>query len=497
MLNLDERICKLSQVQGNEEIKALSFAKFPGTHCPLFGVAMIASFISDMAVLVVGTGECTYYSKGFAYGNQKGNDNFYSLVIGKNDLTFGCGKKVLNALKEIDKENIHAAIMVVTTCVLEVIGEDIGSLVLENEQEFNAKLLVVNTEHFKCGSHIPGMERSLSALAGLMPKAKKEEKRINILGHRKHGVEKTEVLSALAQEGVKIGAIIPSNCRIQDIEEASSASLNVVTDFTALPLAREMERRLSIPFVYFGRHLLAEKIDGEYQKIEDILGVNIISHLQDKREKLAELCEKASTLFAGKTFIYGNTPMMAFEVSDFLCSLGLTPLFIQVREYYESEREDIDAILAKGFDPYVAQIANIAPMQHVYDQLKPNIYLGHENPMALFKKGIVQITADEVTEKIGYEVPITFLEKIISIYELALSSPNIPVGMMSMMGLSSMPANMGSMMGAMQKPAQKTAESLLAELAQFASEPSHVKSAKEARQKMPAMANMAVKGSKI
>lgn len=436
MINLNKQLSRLNEIKSNEDIKALSYAKFPGTHCPLFGVAMIASFIADLAVLVIGTGECTYYSKGFAYGNQKGKDNFYSLVLGKNELAFGCGKQVINALKQIESEDKPNAVMIVTTCVLEIIGEDIESLIFEHEQDFNAKLITVKTEHFKCGSHIPGMERALKALVGIMDKTNRCEKSINILGHRKHGVEKTEVISILHNEGIEITSIIPSNCTVADLNKASSASLNIVTDFTALPMAKEMEKRFHIPFLYFGRHLLKGRIDTEYKKIEEIFGINLVKQLDDKQKLLDELEARAKELLGKKTFIYGNTPMMAFEVSDYLAYLGLEPVFIQVREYYEQERSDMDKIQSRGFNPYIAQIANIAPMQEVYDLLKPDIYLGHENPVSLFKKGIVQITADEVTEKIGYEVPIAFLKKIIYIYEAAIKSPHIPVGMMSMIGIS-------------------------------------------------------------
>ena len=484
MLNLDTTICRLSRVRGNEEVKALSYAKFPGTHCPLFGVVMIASFLSDLAVLVVGTGECTYYSKGFAHLNQKGRDNFYSLVIGKNDLTFGCGKKVLEAVHKIDREEQPAAIMVVTTCVLEVIGEDVGSLLAEHENRVNARLLLVNTEHFKCGSHIPGMERALASLAGLMKPGIRKDKSINILGHRKPGVEQTEVIRALDCEGMAVQAIIPSNCAIPDLQRAAEASLNVVTDFTALPLAREMEKRLSIPYVYFGRHLAMERIDREYQRIEELFGVKLIAHLEDKRSQLGELEGRAKELFAGKSFIYGNTPMMAFEVSEYLCSLGMEPLFLQIREYYEEEREDMDRILARGFDPYIAQIANIAPMQEVYDLLRPAVYVGHENPMSLHRRGIVQITADEVVSKIGYEVPIEFLRKIIAVYEASLQYPHMPSGMMGVMRMPGGPMPAGAMASVMagmggggRDKTAKGIEEWLEELSRYATQESKLRPA--------------------
>lgn len=447
MLNLDTALCRLSDIAGNEDVRSLSYAKFPGTHCPLFGVAMIASFVSDLAVLVVGTGECTYYSKGFARVNQGDGDNFYSLVIGKHDLTFGCGKKVLAALRQIDRDDSPAAIMVVTTCVLEVIGEDMESLLLENEGEFSARLLLVQTEHFKCGSHIPGMERALASFAGLMARCPQEPRSINILGHRKHGVERTEVIAALAASGVTVREIIPSNCRIADLQRAAGAALNVVTDFTALPLARAMEKRLGIPFVYFGRHLNGERIEREYRRIEELFGISLLAHLDGPRTRLAALEASARALLKGKRFIYGNTPLMAFEVCDYLSGLGMEPVFIQVREYYEEERPDMDRLLARGINPPVAQIANIAPMQEVYDLLRPDMYIGHENPFALFKKGIVQVTVDDATEKIGYEVPVRLLETLLEVCREAMASPDRPAGLQS--------GVMGQMMAAVKRPQAK------------------------------------------
>ena len=46
---------RLSEINDDKDIKSLSHAIFPGTHCPLFGVALTASYIKNMALVVVGT----------------------------------------------------------------------------------------------------------------------------------------------------------------------------------------------------------------------------------------------------------------------------------------------------------------------------------------------------------------------------------------------------------------------------------------------------------
>ena len=211
---------------------------------------MIASFIEDLVVLVAGTQECTYYVKDFAYQRQNGKDNFYSVVTNKHDITFGCERKIKDVITEIDKKFKPKAIMIVSTCVLELIGEDFKALARSIENEINAKILVVPTEHFKCNSHIPGMERALEELTVLMEKCKVEENSVNILGHRQHGIENTELMKLLISEGININSVIPSKCTIEQLKTAPKAKLNIVTDFVALPMAKKMESKFGIPYVY-------------------------------------------------------------------------------------------------------------------------------------------------------------------------------------------------------------------------------------------------------
>ena len=92
---------RLSEIEVDKDIKGLSHAIFPGTHCPLFGVALTASYIEDVAMLVVGTSECTYYTKVFSNGRQHGKDEVYSLVLKEKDVVFGAEKKVKEALEYI------------------------------------------------------------------------------------------------------------------------------------------------------------------------------------------------------------------------------------------------------------------------------------------------------------------------------------------------------------------------------------------------------------
>lgn len=185
---------RLNDINADKDIKSLSHAVFPGTHCPLFGVILTASYIKNMALVVVGTSECTYYAKNFAYHRQEGLDSVYSVAIKESDVVFSAEKKVKKAIKQIIEFENPDAIMVVSTCVPEVIGEDYSSLSYSLEDEVDIPVFVVNTDHFTCNAHIPGMSRSLAVLSTAMKKFK-DKKGINILGHRQKMWKRQNLLS--------------------------------------------------------------------------------------------------------------------------------------------------------------------------------------------------------------------------------------------------------------------------------------------------------------
>ncbi|SCI68021.1 Nitrogenase molybdenum-iron protein alpha chain [uncultured Clostridium sp.] len=408
---------KLDEINDDKDIKSLSHAIFPGTHCPLFGVALTASYIKNMPLVVVGTSECTYYTKNFAYHRQKGNDSVYSIALKEKDVVFGAQKKVEKAIKQIIEIENPDAIMIVTTCVPELIGEDYSSIEYSLSEEVDIPIFVVNTEHFKCNSHIPGMTRALKSLGSAMSKSETQEG-VNILGHRQAEVEKTELVKILKDNNIKINTVIPSKCDIEDIKNASSAKLNIVTDMIALDLAEYMKKKFDIDYIYFDKHMNKEIIFKNYEKLGEILDINLNEKLTEERKMYDELFLTLSEILKDKKLIYGNTPMMAFETVDFLSDLGAMPLFVQVRELYEEDKVFKENLIKKGYNPYISRIANIAPLRHLYDTIGADLYIGHENPMLLKEKGLMQIILDSHAQKIGYELPIGMMKDLIKLFEV-------------------------------------------------------------------------------
>jgi len=398
---------RLSQVKNKKDIKKLSYAQFPGTHCPLFGVALTALLVEDMKVLVVGTEECTYYTKMFAIGREKAGeatDNILSLVIEQDEVVFGATDALREALIRIDREYKPKAILVVTTCIPEITGEDYNAVIQSMQPIINAKLMCVKTEHFRCSNHLPGIERTLEAFADVMEVRRVKHNTVNILEHRHKGIEKTELFSILKGENVEINLSIPSKCTVELLKEAASAQLNIVTDPSALSLAEKMKERFGTDYVYLGKHGSLRRIRLAYEQLSEKMGLRIEGKVEEISKRAQMVLLKCEEQLSGKSFIYGNTPFPAFEACSLFCSIGMNPIIIQTNDVSDSDLPCIEEIMSTGNDPLITEVANIAPLRKLYSSLTPDFYIGHEYPHLLAKHGIAHAILDPVAGRIGFEL---------------------------------------------------------------------------------------------
>ncbi len=393
----------LSEVKTIKDVPQLTKAMFPGTHCPLMGAAMVAAGIKDCLLVIVGTDECSYYTKSMTINERFGGigGRCVSVVLDGHDVTFGSAKTLHKAFAELMLEYKPSCVMLVTTCVIEVIGDDYDSLAEELERKYGVPVLPVHTEHFKCEDHFPGLERAISACFDLMEELPKQE-RVNVLGQRMGNFADTELYALLRSSGVEVGVELPSGCMVAEIKAAAAAKVNIVVHDIALPLAQAMEKKFGIPYVYFNKFASPERIKASYESLFSYLGVELPAEVEHLYQKAKELELKAQDELRDVPYIYGNTPYDCFELNAYLCRLGLRPQLIQSNKFKE-DNEDV-ALILEHCDPYICKAANIAPLQYVYDVLHPYLYLGHEFDDRLRAKGICVVHSDAAGSMLGFEV---------------------------------------------------------------------------------------------
>ena len=235
------RLNRLSKVKTIKDINQLTTVLFPGTYCPLMGAGMIASGIDDCLMVIVGTDECSYYAKNFNAVDRYSavSDRCVSVVLDSQDVTFGSAESMHKAFKEIVAEYHPKCVMLVTTCIIEVIGDDYDAIAEELTKQYNIPVMAVHTEHFKCEDQIPGLERAITACSKIMDK-KICDGSVNVLGLRMGNFSETELHKFLKEAGIKLGVQLPGGCKTDEIRHAAAAKVNIVVNDIALPLAQTM-----------------------------------------------------------------------------------------------------------------------------------------------------------------------------------------------------------------------------------------------------------------
>lgn len=404
------KLARLRQVTNIKDVPQLTHGLFPGTHCPLMGAAMAIGGIEDALMVVVGTDECAYYNKSMTIGSSQFGGiegRCVSVVLDAHDVTFGSLEHMQQDFEELVQEYHPSCVFLVTTCVIEVIGDDYDALAASLSEKYQLPVMAVHTEHFKCEDHLPGLERTITACLEMMETCPCNDS-VNILGQRLGIFSTTELYRELQEAKVNIGLQLPSGCTVEAIKKAPQAKVNIVVHDIALPLAEKMQEKFGIPYVFFNRFLNPEKTMSAYQELFQYLELPLPKSVEENYTKTKATTRQMQGSLAGIPYIYGNTPYAIFELNAYLASLGMIPKLIQTGRLTEKDAEDIHEIVQHG-DPYICKSANISPLQYVYDELDPYLYMGHEFAGRLKKKGIAVVHADMANALLGFETTNFFL----------------------------------------------------------------------------------------
>ncbi|MFI3253404.1 MAG: nitrogenase component 1 [Eubacteriales bacterium] len=142
--------------------------------CPLSSAAKAIASIEGAAMLIIGTEECTYYSK-VGIIRRGGGDICFSVVMDKHDVTFGSADKVAAAIDELMEITTPKTLFLVTTCVPEIIGEDYQSIVQEAEEKYKLPIHLLTTNHYTGKDGEYGFELVEKAIGYALPRKKKRD----------------------------------------------------------------------------------------------------------------------------------------------------------------------------------------------------------------------------------------------------------------------------------------------------------------------------------
>ncbi len=392
----------LSAVKAMNGIRQLTPAAFPGNHCPMHTALSLGSRIKGVSTLVIGTAECGYYSRNVPLTSPYPDQGLHwTYVLDSKEVVFGFRDGLIQAVREMDEAGAKV-ILLLATCVPELVGEDIESICFEIQPFTKARLLHIPLGNFKCGSYQPGYWKTLLAMGMLMERVMEKSKTVNVLGRSRSEdhIPTPQLIEKLEQKGIFLRFLAPDAC-LEDFTAAGDAQLNLVLSPFMDPLAQWMSKEHGIPF--FSLHDVYDifEIETMYSSIEQMLEIELGFEEQLAQGKSAQ--SQAAKQVAGLHYIGTQVGgIQPLPLAAYLSSLEMTPIMIHMEEFYPSDKLWRDRLLHLDKNPIICMMVNEQADKVVIDSLCPDLIIG----------GWGAIPILDLYGQVGCERTIALLERI-------------------------------------------------------------------------------------
>ncbi len=276
----------------------------------------------------------------------------YSTNVNTHDIIFGGNQKLEESIEYIMINKKPKAIFVYETCVTAMIGDDMDNIANRMEIKYNIPVVVVHAPGFvgskNLGSRLAG-EAVLDKLIGTKEPTEIHPFGINLIGEYNVTGDMWQYTPILEKIGIKIVSTFAGDGRIESIQMAHRAKLNVIVCAKSLiTLCRKMEERFGIPYIsvsFYGKRDTTNAIRSIVNAFGD-------EELSRKAEAIIAVEEEAlekrllpyREILNGKKAILNTGGNKSWSIASALQDMGIDVVATSVAK---STLEDID--IAKSY----------------------------------------------------------------------------------------------------------------------------------------------------
>ena len=349
----------------------------PGKHCPLFGVGAVFSGIQNVTLIYIGTQDCVYYAKLETLHQQqgKGGSRILAVQLTDSDVIFGIRPQLEDLLDREANRPGTKAVFLVTSCSLEVLSEDLQSVVNTVAARTGKTITLIPTENFKTFSYFQGMEQALAALTGCVRPGLKKPRHFAVLGARHPGAAQSEPVRYLLAQGYQLDSILPYDITMDKLEALSQVEFALVLDGTGLETGKKLQKLYHIPYIRFDQKLNLNATISAWKSLGTLTGDNVQPFINENLEAIRTLVDDLRPQLTGKTFFYSQVILYPFETCLFLTQLGMIPTVIFLGSVIDQDDFSRQALEALA-NPRMLQNASSQAVEAMLAQCPPDYFIG-------------------------------------------------------------------------------------------------------------------------
>lgn len=325
--------------------------------CAFCGSRVVLYPIADALHLVHGPIGCAAYTWDIRGAQSSGPQlfrNSFSTDLQEMDVIYGGEKKLGHALRELIARHGPKAAFVYSTCIVGVIGDDVGAVCKEVARETGIPVIPVASEGFK-GTKKDGYRAACDAvyhLVGTGDTSAIPRVSINLLGDFNIAGETWIIRDYFQRMGVHVVATLTGDGRVEAIRRCHGAALNLVQCSGSMTsLAKRLEQEHGAPFLrvsFFGIEDMSAALYAVAKHFGDpALMERAQVVVREELEKLMPELRRFRTALAGKkAAIYVGGAFKAFSLVRALRTLGMTTVIVGTqtgdKDDYEQLRQMCD-----------------------------------------------------------------------------------------------------------------------------------------------------------
>lgn len=311
------------------------------------------------------------------------NARIFATNLDQKSVVFGGEQKLRETIHKAINRYHPKLVFVFSSCAAGIIGDDIDSILADEQKNQEALLIPIHCEGFKSKVCASGFDVAFQAINKYILKGEKVEKQDNLVNlfapTSISYADQKEMERMLGLLGLEVN-YIPFYSSLEKIKKipAAAASTAICKVFADEFMA-ELEQDYGIPYAHTVMPIGIRNTDKWFLGIALQVGkkkeaLEIISAEHKRIEPLVK--EIKERLQGKKVFICGGTGR-SFAAAALIDDFGMELVGLETPTYDKDAQEDVEYLNTIHKD-YVIDIANMQPFEQVnlLNKLKPDAFIG-------------------------------------------------------------------------------------------------------------------------
>ena len=271
----------------------------------------------------------------------------FTTDVNTNDVIFGGDKKLEEAIDYIVEHKNPKGIFVYETCVTAMIGDDMDNTCARMEKKHGIPVVVIHSPGFVGGKNLGSRLGGESVLHQLIGTREPEEIHpfgINLIGEYNVTGDMWQYTPILEKIGIKVVSTLAGDGRIENIQMAHTAKLNVIVCAKSLiSLTRKMQEKYEIPYIsisFYGKRDTTNAIRSIVNAFGDeALSARAEAVIAEEEAKLEEALVPYRKILEGKKAILNTGGNKTWSIASALQDIGIDVVATSVKKATLEDRE--------------------------------------------------------------------------------------------------------------------------------------------------------------